>query len=118
MNHLNFSLETLDNMVNVKRVEMADPYNGWAAKPGSDYMIDPRATKRTVVYNPDGTTRIVDGSRLDSTGEEWERQFDPSQLIKPPCYMMPPQNLSSIDRIKGASSSNRVARLTEPRRHP
>lgn len=116
VNHLNFTLETLDNMVNIKRVEMADPYNGWAAKPGSDYMIDPRATKRTIVYNPDGTTRIVDNSRLDSSGEEWERQFDQSQLIKPPCYMMPPQTLSSIDRIKSASSSVRVARLTESRR--
>jgi len=112
VNHLNFTLETLDNMINIKKVEMSDPYNKWSAKPGDNYTLDPRATTRTVVYNRDGTTKIVDKSLHDSSGEEWERQFDESQLIKPPCFMMPPQNLSNISKIKNASASNRINRLT------
>jgi len=42
-NHLNFTLETLDNMINIKKVEMADPYNTWTAKPDDSYMHDPRS---------------------------------------------------------------------------
>lgn len=115
VNHLNYSLETLDNMVNIKRVEMSDPYNSYAAAPGTDYRLDPRSTTRTVVYNRDGTTKIVDRGSINSTGEEWERQFDESQLLKPPCFMMPPQNLSSINRIKSATQDNRVNNLVGSR---
>lgn len=116
VNHLNFSLEVLDNMVNIKRVEMADPYNHWNAQPTTNYMLDPRADVKNVIYNPDGTTRIIDSMTRPTITEEWQRQFDESQLINPPCYMMPPQNLSSIPRIKQATLENRLATQVERRK--
>lgn len=116
VNHLNFSLEVLDNMVNIKKVEMADPYNRWNAQPTTNYMLDPRANIKNVIYNPDGTTRIIDNASRPTNQEEWTRVFDESQLINPPCFMMPPQNLSSIQRIKSANLENRLAVQVERRK--
>ena len=100
VNHHNFILETLDNMINIKRVEMSDPYNSWAADPTDTARLN--ATTKTIVYNRDGSTRIVECSQLRNRGEEWETQFDETQLLNPPCYMMPPQNLYSIPKISHA----------------
>lgn len=117
MNHHNFILETLDNMINIKKVEMNDPYNSWNATPSSRTVLDPSATRQQVIYNRDGTTRIVNVASLDATGEEWEKQFDQRFLLNPPCYMMPPQNLSGIPRIRNASEANRVRSLTHRSRN-
>lgn len=98
-NHLNYTLNTMDNMINIRHVENADPYN----QPQSGYKLDPKESTRTVVYNPDGTTKVIDKSRL-TTGEGWENQFDESLLLRPPCYTMPPQSLTDIKRIKNIAS--------------
>ena len=101
-NHHNYILSTLDNMVNIKQVEMADPYNNWSAEIKDSACLDPGANNKRVVYNKDGSTRVVNTRALNATGEEWEVQFDETQLLNPPCYMMPPQNLYSIPRIQKA----------------
>ena len=103
----NAILDTLNNMINIRKVEMSDPYN----QPNGNLNMDPRMGLRTVVYNPDGTTRIVDKSKLASTGEGWEMQFDQSMLLNPPCYTMPPYSLSDINAVKRASEQQRMMRL-------
>jgi len=107
-NYHNFILTILDNMINVKKVEMNDPYNSWAT--GKQTKATP-AGSRTVVYNPDGTTTLIPTGKR-STGEPWERQFR-QNVLNPPCYMMPPQNLYGIPQIKQASKENRLADLTD-----
>lgn len=94
-------MTTLRNISNVQSVESADPhgYNTVAAFQGPK-----------VQYNKDGTTRIVQANQVNSTGEGWEGQFDQNLLINPPCYVMPPQNLSSIDTIRRATACNRINR--------
>src|SRR3989344_3223083 len=79
-NHLNYALGTMDNMINIRHVEDADPYN----QPQSKYEMDLQRRDQTVVYNPDGTTTLVSKSNL-STGEGWEAQFDEGVLVRPPC---------------------------------
>lgn len=117
VNHHNYALETLDNMINIKQVEMADPYNSWTAQPDANHMLDPRRHRQNVVYRQDGSTSIVQDGQMHTTGEEWEHQFDQRQLLNPPCYSMPPQNLTSIPRIHQASQQSRLNRLTQaPRR--
>ena len=100
-NHLQYAMTTLRNITNLQSVENADPmgYNTVAAFSG------PR-----VQYNKDGTTKIVQASQVNSTGEGWEQQFDQNTLINPPCYVMPPQSLTSIDTIRRATACNRVNR--------
>lgn len=102
-NHLNYTLTTLDNMINIRYVEDADPYN----HPQAGYNMNTGMGDRTVVYNNDGTTRVVDKSRLGATGEEWENQFDEGLLLRPPCYTMPPQNLTNINTIQKISSQQK-----------
>lgn len=103
VNHHNFILQIYDNMVNIMKVEQADPYarNSMSGFSGT-YKIDPRAEKSTVVYNPDGTTQIVKNGNFRTTKEQWEDQFDEGLLLNPPCYMMPSQTLTSIPKIRNA----------------
>ena len=102
-NHMNYGLATMDNMINIRHVEDADPYN----QPQANYNMNPRSTDRTVVYNNDGTSKIIDKSKL-TTGEGWETQFDEGLLLRPPCYSMPPQNITDINRIKNVSAHQRA----------
>lgn len=98
-NHLQHVLGTLSNMSNIIAVEKADPYNSKEA----DYTQVTGVEGKKVVYNPDGTTRIIDPSSVHTTGEGWEQQFDEGLLMKPPCFQMPPQSLTSIANIRVAS---------------
>lgn len=107
VNHLQYTLTTLRNMSNQILVENSDPYGSSQA----DYTKLNSGAK--LIYNPDGTTRIVNSSGLHTTGDGWEGQFDESLLLKPPCYMIPPQNLNSIPKLRQASEFNRVAQLTQ-----
>lgn len=97
-NHLQYALNTLGNMSNILAVDKSDPYQSKQ----SDYSKVSGSNKQ-VVYNADGTTRIIDSNSRNNTGEEWEKQFDEGLLMKPPCFQMPPQSLSDINRIKQAS---------------
>jgi hypothetical protein len=105
-NHLNYALSTMDNMINIRHVEEADPYN----ETTGNYQLNPRMSNRTVIYNTDGTTKIVDKSKLNVTGDGWEQQFDENLLLNPPCYVMPPQNLTDINNIRKVSLQQRMSR--------
>lgn len=100
-NHLQYSLTTLTNMSNVLSVEKSDPYNSHHA----DYSKVTGTGGRTVVYNQDGTTRVVNAGAqsFNTTGDGWEQQFDQGLLQKPPCFVMPPQSLTHIPSIRKSS---------------
>jgi len=102
-NYHNAILRILDNMVNIQKVEQADPYakSSMSGYSGT-YKIDPRAEKTNVIYNQDGTTQIVRNKSYRITNEQWEKQFDENLLLNPPCYMMPSQSLTSIPKIRNA----------------
>lgn len=108
VNHLQYTLTTLRNMSNTVHVEQSDPYNSSHL----DYAAT-SASGQKLVYNPDGTTRIVNSATLHTTGEGWESQFDESTLMKPPCFMVPPQNVTGLRNIRQASEFRRVADLTQ-----
>ena len=112
-NHHNFILSTFDNMINIKKVEQSDPWNNMqhADASASASASAVRNSAKTVVYNSDGTTRVVSNKELASTGEGWEHQFDPSMLVNPPCYIMPPQYLSSIKKIRSSGKQDRMRGL-------
>lgn len=107
INNLQYTLTTLRNMSNTVSVEQSDPYS-------SAQLNYTHETNKKLIYNPDGTTRIVDSKSLHTTGDAWESQFDESLLLKPPCYMVPPQNLNSIPKLRQASEFYRVSNLTRP----
>jgi len=109
-NHLQFALNTLGNMHNILTVERSDPYSSQQANysgiPGNAGM------RRKVIYNPDGTTRIVNaGNPYSSNSEEWEKQFDEGLLMRPPCFQVPPQNMTNITRIRQAGDHDMVKEL-------
>ena len=97
-NHIRYAMTTLTNMSNILAVESADPYGK------SHYGSACQKSASTVVYNKDGTTRVVSEASLRTTGEGWERQFDGGLLQHPPCFIAPPQSLTSIPKIKSAQS--------------
>lgn len=99
-NHLQYALTTLGNMQNVLAVERSDPYGSRQA----DYSQVTGVEGKKVIYNPDGSTRIINSSQVHVTGEDWEKQFDEGLLMRPPCFQMPPQNLTAISRIRQASN--------------
>lgn len=109
MNHLNYILDLYNNMINRKKVEQSDPYS----QTSSSYLQNkiqgtPNAGKQTVIYNPDGTTKLVSQGDLCVTNEGWEAQFDSSLLINPPSYSFPPMNKYRIDQIKNMTQPQRL----------
>ena len=110
-NHHNFILSTFDNMINIKKVEQSDPWNNMQHAPNHSGSNSHSDSAKTVIYNSDGTTKVVSNKELASTGEGWEHQFDSSMLVNPPCYIMPPQYLSSINKIKSSGRHDRMKGL-------
>ena len=104
-NHIRYAMTTLTNMSNILAVESADPYGKL------HYGNASQGAATTVVYNKDGTTRVVSESSLKTTGDGWERQFDGGLLQRPPCFLAPPQTLTSLPKIKTASDWNRTKNL-------
>jgi len=51
-----------------------------------------------IVYNRDGSSKIIDKRLKTPIADSWEAQYDDSNNISPPCYMAPPSNLTSINR--------------------
>jgi hypothetical protein len=94
MNHFQYNLNHLGNMINIQSVQNSDPYHqqfsGWQST----------GPARTVIYNPDGSTKIINASAPISRGEAWESQFDEGLLLKPPNYMLPPQTITQIPQIR------------------
>jgi hypothetical protein len=101
-NNLQYTLTTLNNMHNILAVEKSDPYGSRQA----DYSSMAGVGGRTVIYNSDGTTKIVGSNAPNNTGEDWEKQFDEGLLMKPPCFQLPPQSLTNINRIRQAAGSD------------
>jgi hypothetical protein len=104
-NHLQYVMTVLRNMATTQVVEKSDPYNSFQ----SDYTGVTGYTGSKVLYNADGTTRLT--RQPPTTGQGWELQFDESQLMNPPCFMVPPQNLTSIPAIRRADRWRRVNNL-------
>jgi len=98
-NHLNYTLNTLGNMSNSAIVQASEPCYGSAS------------SSKTIIYNKDGTSRIIDPTNIPRTNDGWEAQFDSSLLMKPPCFQLPPQNITNIKQLKQASEWHRLKAL-------
>lgn len=104
INYHNYALNILNNMQNIKRVELANPYNrnmysvmGGQVQPGID-TINPYETQMKVIYLPDGRTKLIPNDQFAKHyKEEWETQFS-EQLINPPTYTLPPNNCWALPR--------------------
>jgi hypothetical protein len=96
-NHLQYSLDILSTISNKLQVQLSEPcyspscYNTGAATPNGP---------RTLIYTKDGTTRIVDAETLPRTNDGWEAQFDSTLLLNPPCFTMPPQNVTNLSTLR------------------
>ena len=89
------SLSIFDNIITIRKVARYDNY----VTPGGGVATNPD-DRLKVIYNKDGTTKVVRESHLlDSEKEPWVRQFD-LNLFNPPSYTIPPQSLTSIPRIE------------------
>jgi len=105
-NYHHYALNILNNMQNIKRVELANPYNrnmygvmGGQAQPGIE-TINPYETNLKVIYKNDGRTQLITGDEFAKKyKEEWETQFD-ENLINPPSYMIPPSNCWNLPQKK------------------
>ena len=97
MNHFNYALDILSTMANKVYIQLSE------GEPGC----------KTLIYdlNNSGRTTVVTSDTLPRTTDGWEKQFDDSLLMNPPCYNFPPQNLSNIQKIRTASTAQRLNTL-------
>ena len=105
-NYHNYCLNILNNMQNIKQVEMANPYNrnmynvmGGQAQPGIE-SINPYEKNLKVIYKRDGRTEVMGtDDYAKKFTQEWETQFD-ENIINPPSYMIPPSNCWNLPQKK------------------
>lgn len=74
-NHHNFLISFLTDMETIQQVELSDIYS----------------------------RQLIKNDKKDFSGvpkQEWEAQFDERLNLNPPCYLMPPQSITSIKRDK------------------
>ena len=95
MNHFNYALDILSTMANKVSIQMAAPA-------GQSLIYDLNNSGRSTIVTPGTLPRTTDG---------WEQQFDDKLLLNPPCYNLPPQNLSNIQKIRTASTAQRLNTL-------
>jgi hypothetical protein len=108
VNYHNYALNILNNMKNIKQVEMLNPYNQHVygsvkhnPQPSID-SINPYGQNMKVVYQSDGRTKIVplkDDMGSKKYKGEWETQFD-ENIHNPPSYMIPPSNKFVLSQNK------------------
>lgn len=84
VNHLQLTLSVMRNISNSIMLDTAAPS-----------FSDRNNSAAKIIYNRDGTTRIVRSVDLATTGDGWESQFDENLLIRPPTYMRPPASKTS-----------------------
>lgn len=109
MNHHQYILDIFNNMINAKKVEQSDPYSPtYGSYLENQNLLAPYKGKKTLIYNPDGTTQIVGESQLCRTNEEWEAQFDANLLLNPPSYLLPPANVWDINQVKTMSCPQKL----------
>lgn len=121
-NYLQHINSVLTEMVNTKEQEMADAYMNFNLNPSSMNNVHPTSERPgtaadgagvgdnlRIVYAADGTPRTVRrNGPVSKQPEEWATVFDEKQHINPPCYVMPPQSLTSLERIRSAQYGNKV----------
>lgn len=101
MNYHQYCLDIFNNMINTRKIMESDTYAPSTAPFTDDLCVDnPVRGRKTIVYNNDGTTRIVGENDLCTKNEEWERQFSPSLLQNPPLYNLPPSNVWNIRQAR------------------
>jgi hypothetical protein len=105
-NYHHYALNILNNMQNIKRVEMSNPYNqnmrqvmGGQAQPGIE-TLNPYEGQMKVIYDSNGRTQLVTQDEF-SQGykEEWETQFD-ENILNPPSFQIPPSNCWNLPQKK------------------
>jgi hypothetical protein len=77
--YLQHAIRVLRNMSNREKVAPAGDFNS-------------RNSSTKLVYNPDGSTKLVHTSDFHTTGDGWEHQFDERMLVRAPVFMVPPQS--------------------------
>lgn len=106
-NYHHYALNILNNMQNIKRVEMNNPYNQnmrkvmneGRAQPGIE-TLNPYEDQLKVVYDDNGRTKLVSQNDFSqSYKEEWETQFD-ENILNPPSYQIPPSNCWNLPQKK------------------
>lgn len=101
MNYHLFCLTIFDNMLNTRKVMESDIYAPTQSPFTDDVCIDnPVRGRKTIVYNQDGSTRVVGENDLCRKNEEWEQQFSPTLLQNPPTYSFPPTNVWNIKQVQ------------------
>lgn len=104
------SLSIFDNLITIRKVARYDSY----VTPGTGVAKHPD-DRLKVVYNKDGTTKVVRESHLLNTeSEPWMKQFD-LNLFNPPSYTIPPQTLTSIPRIERSQSQSQISQISQGR---
>jgi hypothetical protein len=104
-NHLKYALTILSNMSNKLQVQLSEPcYSPSCHNTGASSPYRNGQSGQTVLYDQQGNTTIVNKDRLPRTGDGWEQQFDSTLLLNPPCYTIPPQNLTNISTIRKAAA--------------
>lgn len=104
-NYHYYALNILNNMLNIKHVQMSNPYNrnmemvnGNRAQPGIE-NLNPY-NQLTMMTLPGGQSQIMTKNDYSKTlTKEWENQFD-ENVINPPCYTLPPSNCWNLPQRK------------------
>jgi hypothetical protein len=91
MNYHKYILNTMNNMINVRTVEMN---NAYGKRVGSNYQKGYyEKNNKMIVTNYDGTTSVVDTKDLKDSQEEWAAPFSQNLLVNAPTFIYPPQNV-------------------------
>jgi hypothetical protein len=104
-NYHQYSLNILNNMQNIRQVEMSNPYNRnmqnvrGANQPAFE-TINPYTDNLKVIYKRDGSTQIIGENEHEKKFVgEWETMFS-SNMINPPSFLVPPNNCWSTSHTK------------------
>jgi hypothetical protein len=101
MNYHQYCLNIFDNMINTRKVMESDTYYSTQPPVTMDFCVDnPVLGRKMLVWNQDGTTKIIGENDLCRKNEEWERQFTPSMLQNPPMWTFPPSNVWNIKQAQ------------------
>jgi len=94
MNYHQYALNTLDNMIQIKKVEYNNPYNQNARRYRMGQLVTPFQSLESTeapdsaIYDDKLRVKVVKPNSFRHR-EEWEMQFD-QNVINPPCYLIPP----------------------------
>jgi hypothetical protein len=100
MNYHQYCLNIFNTMINTRKVMEADTYALNQGPYTNDVCIDnPVRGRKTLIYTPDGSSKIIGENELCRKNEEWEQQFTPSTMQSPPHYSFPPSNVWNIASI-------------------